>query len=624
MSIADAWGYGLSRPHHDGSALYVSDPAPGIGSTVTVRVRVPRAAGFTEVHLRSTRDGEHYYPPTRVEQVGDHETWWTADLTLTRAITTYRWVLTGGPHEYAVLNAAGLWPREVPDGSDFRLTAYPLAPDWIRDGVVYQIVPDRFARSSAAADREPPDWAVPARWDDPVDIDRDVMGRQFYGGDLDGIIDHLDHLDHLGVDVIYLTPFFPARSNHRYDATTFATVDPLLGGPTALERLCTAAAERGIRVIGDVTTNHTGVAHEWFTAAVADPDAPTRDRYFIHESGAYDTWLGVPSLPKLNWDSPSLREAFCGEDGVIRTWLRAGLSGWRIDVANMTGRHGEQDHNLDVARWVREAAVAERADAYLVAEHFYDYSPDLPGDGWHGVMNYSGFTKPVWTWLRRHGLDEPFLGSPARMPARPAEDVVATIVDFTSRVNWSVLCGSWNLIGSHDTTRLRTLVGADPGRVEVAAGMLMTLPATPMLTYGDEIGMAGEFGEDGRRPMPWSERDWDERTLELYASLISIRKASVALRHGGLRFLHAEGDAIVYLREHPDETVLVHLARDAHEPVRLPTEAFPGVARARTLHGPEADLGDPTQMVLSATGPALRILSWPTATGSRPPWQESS
>lgn len=620
----EVWALGLSRPHHDGSSLYVSDPAPGIGATVTLRIRVPHTSGFTRVHLRSTLDGEHSYLATTRERDTDHETWWTAALTLTRPVTNYRWVLEGGPAEFATLNAAGIWPREVPDGSDFRLTAYPPAPDWIRDGVVYQIVPDRFARSAAGDERESPDWAVPAAWDDPVDTRRGIIGTQFYGGDLDGIVEHLDHLERLGVDVIYLTPVFPARSNHRYDATTFAAVDPLLGGEAALERLCTAAQERGMRVVGDVTTNHTGVAHEWFEAAVADPTAATRDRYFIEPDGAYISWLNVPSLPKLNWDSASLRDAFFEPDGVIRSWLRAGLSGWRIDVANMTGRLGEQDRNQEVARWVRAAAVAERPDAFIVAEHVHDYTTDLPGDGWHGVMNYAGFTKPVWTWLRQHGRDAGFLGAPVLVPELPAEQVVATIQDFTSRVSWQALCGSWNLLGSHDTTRVRTLVGPDARRVDPAVGMLMTMPSTPMLTYGDEIGMEGAFGEDGRRPMPWSSGQVDARLLEMYAALISIRKASVALRHGGLRFLHARGDAIVYLREHADETVLVHVSRNAHEPVLLPVDALPGVTGATTLYGPGPDLPDPAHLVLSATGPAVRILSWPTPPQIRPSWQGES
>lgn len=181
---------------------------------------------------------------------------------------------------------------------------------------------------------------------------------------------------------------------------------------------------------------------------------------------------------------------------------------------------------------MRAAVTAERSDSFLVAEHVHDYTSDLPGDGWHGVMNYSGFTKPVWTWLRNHDREAGFLGAPVVVPQLPAESMVETMLDFTSRIGWDELCSSWNLLGSHDTTRIRTLVGPDSRLVDIAAGLLFALPATPMLTYGDEIGMEGAFGEDGRRPMPWDQTSWDLRLLEVYRTLIRVRRDSLALREG--------------------------------------------------------------------------------------------
>ena len=617
MTLVEGRPLGLETPHHDGSELYVSPSRPALGQTVQLRVRVPHASGFTRVLVRTVLDGEHRFLETVAERRTDTETWWCGELEILHPVSSYRFVLEGGPHQFGVLNGAGLWSRDVPDDGDFRITVHPSSPAWARDAVVYQIFPDRFARSAAADDREAPVWAEPADWSDPIDTRRGRIGTQLYGGDLDGIIDHLDHLERLGVDVIYLPPFFPARSNHRYDASTFDLVDPLLGGDDAFERLCAAAEERGMRLIGDITTNHTGAGHDWFTTARAEPDAATREFYFIGPRGEYASWLGVRSLPKLNWTSPTLQDAFCHpETGVIPRWIQAGLSGWRVDVANMTGRFGDQDHNHDVARWVRSAAGE---DSVVVAEHVHDYTRDLVGDGWTGVMNYSGFAKPVWTWLRQHGREAGFLGAPVLVPEQPAEAVVATILDFTSRVSWSGLTGSWNLLGSHDTTRVRTLVGPDSRHVDVAAGLLMTMPSTPMLTYGDEIGMEGSFGEDGRRPMPWSESDWDTRLLQVYEQLIALRKDAVALRRGGLRFLFAEGDAIVYLREHVDQTALVHVARNAHAPIRLSLSALPGVAGAEARFGAPVEI-DQDAVVLTAEAPSVRILTWTTPLDVRPPW----
>ena len=621
MSLIEGRPIGLDAPHHDGSELYVSTSQPRLGERVQLRVRVPHASGFTRVLIRTVLDGEHRFLETVAERRTDTETWWCGELEIAHPVTSYRFVLEGGPQQFGVLNGAGLWSRDVPDDGDFRLTIHRPSPAWARDAVVYQIFPDRFARSADADGREVPDWAVPAQWSDPVDTRREIIGTQLYGGDLDGIVEHLDHLERLGVDVIYLTPFFPARSNHRYDASTFDVVDPLLGGDDAFERLCAAASERGMRLIGDITTNHTGAGHDWFTTACADQSADTRDYYFIGPDGQYASWLGVRSLPKLNWTSPALQDAFCHpEAGVIPRWIGAGLAGWRVDVANMTGRFGDEDHNHDVARWVRSAAGE---DSVVLAEHVHDFTRDLVGDGWTGVMNYSGFAKPVWTWLRQHGREAGFLGAPVIVPEQPAETGVATILDFTSRVSWTGLTGSWNLLGSHDTTRVRTLVGPDSRHVDVAAGLLMTMPSTPMLTYGDEIGMEGAFGEDGRRPMPWSESDWDTRLLDVYQRLIAVRQDSIALRRGGLRFLHAEGDAIVYLREHAEETALVHVARAAHEAVSLPLSGLPGVTEAQVRFGEAAATGNET-LLLGADAPSVRILTWPSPAAYRSSWNDAA
>lgn len=253
------------------------------------------------------------------------------------------------------------------------------------------------------------------------------LGRQLYGGDLDGVVEHLDHIQALGATTVYLTPFFPARSNHRYDASTFTAVDPVLGGDAALARLADAVHERGMTLLGDFTTNHTGAAHEWFLAARADPAAPERDHYFWlsdtdadtdAESLDYVAWLGVPSLPKLNYASTQLRQrVFDDPQGVVRRWLGPrGLDGWRVDVANMTGRQGVQDLNHEVAAQMRAAMVDQHPEALLVGEHCHDYTLDVPGDGWHGVMNYAGFCRPLWTWLCDPDDAPDFLGSPVLVP----------------------------------------------------------------------------------------------------------------------------------------------------------------------------------------------------------------
>ena len=603
----------LSQPHHDGSALYVSDLRPQLGDTVRVRVRVPHEADVPAVHVRIIVDGEPKFVEAVVEQVSETETWWQAEITCHNPVTTYRFILEGGARAdqaYQWLNGTGVHLRDVPDAADFRLVTFAPPPLWADDAVVYQVFPDRFAK---AFDRPAPEWAVPAKWDDAVDLSKDSGSRQLFGGDLDGVVEHLDHLQSLGVNVVYLTPFFPAASNHRYDASSFDRVDPVLGGDEALTRLTTAAHARGMRVLGDFTTNHTGDTHEWFQKALADPECAERGFYFW-EDGGYVSWLGVKSLPKLNYDSQVLRQrVFEDAGGVVRRWISGpeGLDGWRVDVANMTGRHRSQDLNHEVARQMSRAMHESRPDSLLIGEHCHDFTLDALGDGWDGVMNYAGFTRPVWTWLRDKDFAPKFLGSPLMVPRLGGSAVMETMREFAAIAPWRSISNSFNLLGSHDTTRIRTLVGQDATQVEVAAGLLFTMPGIPMMTYGDEIGMRGDFGEDGRRPMPWDDAGtWDARILEVYRGLISARSSSDALRHGGLRWVHTGDDVLVFLRESTEQSALIHCARAAHEPIPISTQQLTGVAEAHTAYGRDLILED-DDVSLAADGPQVNIWTWP-------------
>jgi len=604
----------LAQPHHDGSGLYVSNPVPQLGDTVRVRVRVPHESQVSAVHVRLVPDAEPTFVDAVIDQVAETETWWRADIVCHNPVTSYRFILEGGPAAYQWLNGTGLHERDVPDAADFRLVTFEGPPEWAADAVVYQVFPDRFAK---AMDRPAPDWAVPAEWDDAVDLS-ETGSRQLYGGDLDGVVAHLDHLQALGVNVVYLTPFFPSTSNHRYDASSFDRVDPVLGGDEALTRLTAAAHARGMRVLGDFTTNHTGDTHEWFRKALADPECDERGFYFW-EDGGYASWLGFKSLPKLNYDSQVLRQrVFEDTGGVVRRWITGpdGLDGWRVDVANMTGRYKAQDVNHEVARQMRQAMHDSRPDSLLIGEHCHDYTRDAMGDGWDGVMNYAGFTQPVWTWLRDADFAPKFLSSPLMVPRLGGSAVMETMREFAALVPWRSVQHSFNLVGSHDTTRIRTLVGQDARQVDVAAGLLFTMPGIPMMTYGDEIGMCGDSGEDGRRPMPWDDGakddgdSWDARILEVYRGLISARNASHALRHGGLRWVHADDDVLVFLRESIDQTALVQCARAAHPPIQVSTKHLTGVAGVRTAYGRDL-IQSGESVTLTADTPEVNIWTWP-------------
>ncbi|MGH3065518.1 MAG: glycoside hydrolase family 13 protein [Gaiellaceae bacterium] len=601
----------LAEPHHDGSELYTLEPATELGDEVTVLLRVSTEARADEVALRYVRDGEPRIAVAVVDRKTEGEIWWRATFPVWNLATPYRWLLSGGDFEYAWLNGAGLQRFDVPDADDFVATPDRGGPAWHQESVVYEIFPDRFAHGRVEAD--PPGWAVARDWDELPSGRGPETPLEWFGGTLAGIEQHLDHVEGLGANVLYLTPVFPAGSTHRYDASSFDTVDPLLGGDEALVSLVRAARDRGMRVLGDLTTNHIGAGHEWFIAA-QDGRTPERDFFFFDERlpRGYESWLGVPSLPKLDLRSDELRRRlFDGDSSVVRRWLEPPISldGWRIDVANMTGRLRDVDVLPEVSRGVRVAAVAARPDAVVVAEHAHDSRADLREGGWHGTMNYPGFTRPVWTWLRGDTLpDDPkngFIGLPVGVPRLSGGSVVETMRRFRAGVPWQSVLHSWVLLDSHDTARFRTIAGTRERQL-VGVGLQMTSPGVPMVFAGDEIGLEGAWGEDARRTMPWNRPEtWDTEVLDTYRRFVALRRKSAALARGGIRYAHVSSDAIAYLRESREETLLCLAARADHSDVRLPLSALGG-ARLETLIGEDPRL-DGDDAVLPAAGPAFHV-----------------
>jgi alpha-glucosidase len=313
-----------------------------------------------------------------------------------------------------------------------------------------------------------------------------------------------------------------------------------------------------------------------------DPDLPF----------GYETWVQVRRMPKLNWGSPELRRRmFDGPDAVVRRWLRAGLDGWRLDVANSTGRRIADAFTHQALRELRAAMTAEKPDSLLVGEHAHDWTGDADTGGWQATMNYGGFTKPVWSWLATEPSE--FLGVPTGIPRLPATAMVAAMRTFGARASWGTRTRSWSLLDSHDTPRFRTLVGGDPALVEVGVGLMATLPGTPMLFAGDEFALDGRYAEDARRPVPWDDPPpAAERSQSLYRSLLALRREHPALREGGLRLLHADADSVTFLREASGERVLVRAARARVDavtvPVRGPAVGVRGAADLLAASGPLA------------------------------------
>jgi cyclomaltodextrinase / maltogenic alpha-amylase / neopullulanase len=444
-------------------------------------------------------------------------------------------------------------------------------PAWVRDAVFYEIFPDRFAGSERVPKPGPLE-----PWDAPP------TRHGFKGGDLLGIVEHLGYLEDLGVTALYLTPIFQSASNHRYHAYDYLTVDPLLGGDAALRELLDAAHARGMRVILDGVFNHSGRGF-WPFHHVLENGAASPYRTWFHFDDAaldagrpllayppagtpssalgYRAWWGIAALPKLNIAEPAVREYLLG---VAEHWLRFGIDGWRLDVPE------EID---DEAFWhdFRRRSRAIRPDAYLVGE-IWRVAPEwVHGDRFDALMDYP-LAEAIIGFAGGSRLDMDVVRSHPEFAAHitPTDGpaFAARLVDLLAAYEPEVVAAQLNLLGSHDTPRLRTVLGDDLTGVRLATLIQLTLPGAPCFYYGDEIGLAGGNDPDCRRAFPWDEGAWDHDLHAFVRELVRVRAAEPALRAGQVNVVAAAGAAVAYERR-LDDTRLVVAVNAGDDPARL-------------------------------------------------------
>lgn len=486
----------------------------------------------------------------------------------------------------------------------FQLTVYvprQTQPDWYKNGIVYQVFPDRFARGAdwreraekaLAAHREGPARVLVEDWDTPPAYkkseDGDILEWDFYGGTLRGVREKLDYLADLGVTVIYLNPIFEAASNHRYDTADYLRIDPMLGDEEEFCALAREAAERGISIMLDGVFNHCGQDSRYFNrygnypepGAWQGDESPYRDWFFFNEDGTYDGWWGNPDLPDVNEKSPEYRKLICGQDGVVRKWLRAGARGWRLDVADELSDGFIED--------IKAAMVAERPDGALVGEVWEDASNKMAygklrqyfeGTELDGTMNY-----PLRTALLAFVRNQ--IGAP---------EMAARLEQLRENYPRDAFFSCLNLLGSHDRERLFTMLGdapdpdtlseeecaafrLDEGHASLAMSRLwltvllqMTLPGVPCVYYGDERGMEGFRDPYNRAAFPWNGGRMDCATV--FRNAIAVRKALPVLTTGDFEPFADGEDVFGFWRRGEDGECVCVLANaslhDAHT-VRVP------------------------------------------------------
>lgn len=561
----------LNSIHHDGSDKYVSILHPRLGDTVRLRIRLSADAPIRRVVLRTFPDGEQALMVMQRAALQPPAQWWEIDLPIGEPLTHYRFVIDSdeGLWHFSAAGPSSFVPL---DATDFRILADYHPPEWLESAVFYQIFPDRFANGDPANDPTSEEYEYRGQrpktypWEAAPDDDQ-FFPLVFYGGDLAGIESRLDYLADLGINALYLNPVFHAYSNHKYDVADYDHVDPHFGGNEALASLRRALNARGMRYILDIVPNHCGYWHPWFQNALADPLAAEAEFFsFNRHPDDYATWLGVWVLPKLNYLSMELRRRiYEAPQAVFRRWLHPPFSadGWRVDVANMLGRQGPTQIGLEISQGIRRAVKEAKPDAYLMGENFFDATGQLQGDQWDGVMNYGGFTHPLWYWLSgytqgAHGFTEMLTA-----PQWPTEAMASMWQSRLAAIPWAIALQQYNILDSHDTIRIRTLVKNNDALHRLAAAVLFTFPGIPGLYYGDEIGMLDVPGLGARGCMVWDETRQDLALRDFHRELIRLRRSSMALQRGGFQVLAIEPDMIAYQRESHDERVIVIAHRAA-------------------------------------------------------------
>ncbi|WP_130836338.1 glycoside hydrolase family 13 protein [Lachnoclostridium sp. Marseille-P6806] len=601
----------------DYTSDYVEPWQPMPGTRVTIRLRTWRAA---DCRCFLVIRGRGEYPMVRGRENGSFAWYEAAVMTGEERLS---WHFRVEDEAESIFFTRRGEERKLCDASWWNLIPGFRTPEWAVGAVMYQIYVDRFCNGDRSNDvlsgeyqyvgaqaRRVEDWNRLPQADDI---------RDFYGGDLQGVMDRLDYLAELGIEAIYLNPLFVSPSNHKYDSQDYEHIDPHYGrivrdggellaegetdnrlatryilrttDPANLEasdalfaQLVEEAHRRGIRVIIDGVFNHCGSFHRCFDregiyerlpgprGAYTDEKSPFRSWFAFRKDKAGQTrcesWWGYDTLPKLNYENAPELEEYIFSIG--RKWVSApyGADGWRLDVAADLGHSLEYNHSF--WRRFREAVREANPEAVVLAEHYGDSSPWLQGGEWDTIMNYDAFMEPV-TWFLT-GMEK---HSDSWWP-----ELMGDTDSFWKRMTYfndGEMCAppiyiSMNELSNHDHSRFLTRTNHAVGRVaelgseaaernvnkavfREAVVLQMTWPGAPTIYYGDEAGLCGFTDPDNRRSYPWGRED--KALIAFHRELIRIRRENPCLRTGALRQMAAEQGVIGYARFDRSETLLI-------------------------------------------------------------------
>ena len=458
-----------------------------------------------------------------------------------------------------------------------------MIPEWVKDAVFYQIFPDRFYNGDYSNDPE-----NVKSWNAEPTI------RGFQGGDLAGIIKKIDYLLDLGINAIYLNPIFLSSSTHRYDTIDYFQIDKKLGDQKTFHQLIDIAHKNGLKIILDGVFNHTARGFFAFNDILENgEESPYRNWYHIshfpvdaYSAGKakdYVAWWGYKSLPKLNTSHKPVRDYLMS---VARYWIELGADGWRLDVPNEI----EDDSFWNQFRYEVKRI---NPNAYLVGEIWEPAAKWVDENHFDGIMNY-----PLREYLIK------FLTG-----KHIAETTNSKILDLMKLYSGDKISGMFNLLGSHDTERIFTLLNNDSQLVKLAYLILLTVPGAPVIYYGDEVGISGGKDPDCRKTFPWDSQTQNMELFQWIKKIIHYRKVFTTLCSGKYYQIpnSNKNDIFSYARVNNDQQFIVVINRSsrfASFDLDISELNFSNRMVINNLLGEESFSIDPKQSILNFSMPS--------------------
>ena len=586
----------LESVHSDGTAAFVSNPTPKLFEDVTIWIRMYEDAPVRHVILRSMPNGMERLDEMCLDRIENGFIYYKTTLKMNEKRIQYHFYLVcdDAVYFYTQREITTYLPGHT---YDFVLLADYEQPEWVKEAVFYQIFPERFCNGDPSNDVvsgeysqnghptiQMTDWNMPAlHYEQGHCLD-------FFGGDLQGIQKKIPYLKELGVTALYLNPIFFAPSSHKYDCLDYFHVDPHFGGDQALADLSAALHENGMKLILDISINHTGIAHKWFNrdgiwfdksiGAYNNPDAEERSYYFFGENNTYHGWFNVDTMPTLNYTSDALRDIiYRKENSVLKKWLRPpyNIDGWRFDVADTFARNDLIQLADELWPEICESIKSVNPQAYILAEHWGDCSQYLQGGIWDSPMNYFGCGRAIRQFLGESDLfmqKHPALRNISYKMT--AMDLKNRILGHLAKLPHLIWENQFNLIDSHDTSRLHNNPKVHPEEYRGAVMFQFMLPGAASIYYGDEAQIDGYIDsmEGCRFPMPWDKSFKNCMPYHLYQTMSKMKAEHPALSKGSMKILYAEGHILSIARFWSREAfVFVISTENEDKCIRLPLGA---------------------------------------------------